>query len=556
MRKLLIDCPKLVEEWNYNKNIDLDPKTISINSNKSVWWICENKHEWIASVAKRTSRNQGCPYCSGRYAIKGETDLATTNPQLLEEWDYINNKISPQEIKAGSHKKVWWKCPNGHSYESVIYNKVIGYKCPFCSGKKVLKGYNDLFTTNPELAIDWDYEKNKELNAETVSRGSEKKVWWKCNLCKFEWNTKINQRAVGRSGCPNCHNYHGTSFPEQAIYYYLNKLKYNVSNRTKINNLEIDIYLPDFSVGIEYDGLEWHKNSLDRDNNKDCICKENDIKLIRIREAGLEKTCNAINIMRKNKTHKDLEKCILKIFEIINISYNDINIERDRNSIISNYMINKENNSLKHQYPKLSEEWDMEKNFPVKPEMVSPMSNEKYWWICSKCFNKWESSVSSRTMGTNCPICANSIRQKTRNKNKIKNGLSLKDKNPELLAEWDFQKNKIIKPDEISYGSSQKAWWLCSKGHSYEATINVRTNLGVGCPFCSGKKILKGFNDLTTSDPEIAKEWNYDKNKDITPSDVSRGSHKKVWWKCCNNHEWQAIINKRTIRNQKCPYCK
>lgn len=66
-------------------------------------------------IAKRTSRNQGCPYCSGRKAIPGENDLATTHPEVVQEWG-SKNSISPQEVKAGSNRKVWWKCDKGHEY--------------------------------------------------------------------------------------------------------------------------------------------------------------------------------------------------------------------------------------------------------------------------------------------------------------------------------------------------------------------------------------------------------------------------------------------------------
>lgn len=45
-------------------------------------------------------------------------------PSLLKEWDYERNKyLSPYSFGCGSSKKVWWKCPNGHSYFSNISNR-------------------------------------------------------------------------------------------------------------------------------------------------------------------------------------------------------------------------------------------------------------------------------------------------------------------------------------------------------------------------------------------------------------------------------------------------
>ena len=74
------------------------------------------------------------------------------------------------------------------------------------------------------------------------------------------------------------------------------------------------------------------------------------------------------------------------------------------------------------------------------------------------------------------------------------------------------------------------------------------------CPYCNGRKVWPGFNDLKTTNPEIAKEWNYEKNADVTPSDIKSGSNIKVWWKCINGHEWEAKVNER-VRGRGCPYC-
>jgi len=65
---------------------------------------------------------------------------------------------------------------------------------------------------------------------------------------------------------------------------------------------------------------------------------------------------------------------------------------------------------------------------------------------------------------------------------------------------------------------------------------------------------LPGYNDLQTVNPALSKEWNYDKNNGLAPSDVKPNSDRKVWWKCGNGHEWQAIIGNRN-RGNGCPQC-
>ena len=127
--------------------------------------------------------------------------------------------------------------------------------------------------------------------------------------------------------------------------------------------------------------------------------------------------------------------------------------------------------------------------------------------------------------------------------------------NAKLMAEWDWEKNNDFgfDPKTLTLGNNKKAWWKCNKGHEWQATIANR-NYGYGCPYCAGKKVLKGYNDLQTINPKLASEWNYEKNMELTPSDVTPGSKRKVWWKCANGHEWQAVIANRN-KGCGCPYC-
>lgn len=129
---------------------------------------------------------------------------------------------------------------------------------------------------------------------------------------------------------------------------------------------------------------------------------------------------------------------------------------------------------------------------------------------------------------------------------------SLLVSNTEIAQEWNYEKNATLKPEHFTPNSNKKVWWKCSKGHEWQAVIYHRNN-GIGCPYCAGKKVLNGFNDLQTINPELAKEWNYQKNN-LTPSEVTPNSNKKVWWKCSNGHEWQARINHRN-NGRGCPYC-
>ena len=121
-----------------------------------------------------------------------------------------------------------------------------------------------------------------------------------------------------------------------------------------------------------------------------------------------------------------------------------------------------------------------------------------------------------------------------------------------LADEWDFDLNEIT-PNQITYGYSSKIWWKCKKGHQWEAQPYVRAK-GIGCPYCSGKKLLQGVNDLQTTNPQLCSEWDYEKNGELIPSMITGNNGKKVWWKCKEGHSWQASINHRA-RGTGCPVC-
>ena len=187
--------PDLAEEWNWEKNGELTPSDVTCGSNKKVWWMCKYGHEWMASINNR-NRGTGCPYDAGKKVHKNNS-LATLRPDLAEEWNYKKNRdLTPSDVTCGSDKKVWWKCRNGHEWEATVDKRNRGRKCPFCSKAK------SLATVKPELAIEWNHEKNGDLTPNDVTCGSKKKVWWKCKE-GHEWEASIDNRNRG-TRCPKC----------------------------------------------------------------------------------------------------------------------------------------------------------------------------------------------------------------------------------------------------------------------------------------------------------------------------------------------------------------
>lgn len=113
-----------------------------------------------------------------------------------------------------------------------------------------------------------------------------------------------------------------------------------------------------------------------------------------------------------------------------------------------------------------------------------------------------------------------------------------------LLKEWDESRNFPLTPDTVSYGSKKKVWWTCENGHSWQTTVHVRSE-GSGCPYCTGRKVLPGFNDLETLYPDVAAQWDREKNGSLSPRDVSTGSKIRIWWRCPEGHSWQLPVAQR-----------
>ena len=473
-KRFVSDNAQLMAEWNWEKNraSGLEPHKLTYGSEKKVWWKCSKGHEWQAIINNRTStKPQGCPYCSNHRILVGFNDLATTHPGLIKEWHYIKNaSVSPQHVTYGSNKKVWWICQRGHEFEASISNRINGKGCPYCSSKKVLEGYNDLQTTNPVLASEWNYKRKGNLKPTHITANSNKKVWWKCSK-GHEWSAQISNRNNG-NGCPICSSEKNTSFPEFVLLYYLRKYGLDVLHSYRENGYELDIYIPSKRIAIEYDGYYWHKNKTEFDLIKNQKCTIDGIKLYRIREGLLSLNSSSIDFCI-HKNQKDLPE---KISEII------------RQIIGTSIVVDLEQDS----------------------------------------------------------IAIEQLRERTEKESSI---LLV---NPQIAKEWNYEKNGELKPEQFAAYSKKKVWWKCKHGHEWQEIISNRSK-NVGCPYCAGKRVLVGYNDMQTISPNLTKEWNYEKNGKLNPENFTARSGKKVWWKCSKGHEWQARIADKN--NRGCPYC-
>lgn len=543
---------QLMEEWDWERNSDISPDRITFCSGKKVWWICKKGHSYQSTVSRRQS-GCGCPYCSGRIAVAGENDLQTLFPEIAKQWNYIRNyPLLPSQIKPKSNKKVWWICEKGHEYETAVQYRTRGDNCPYCSNHKVLAGFNDLLTINPQLASEWHPSKNGELKPNMVTPNGDVEIWWKCSVCGNEWKTSLNRRR----GCPRCSAKRMTSFPEQAIYFYVKKAYEDAINRYKYHDYELDVFIPSINTAIEYDGSFYHKSYkvIKKDKIKDEICKNDGIRLIRFRDSNLPATGYAETITCADTYRNgEFEKALQELLTMLNSNcVLDISLNRDWKEIEEknkHYFIG---NSLVDLFPEIAKQWHFEKNGSLKPQNFTRGSNRKVWWICDKG-HEWEATIGSRTQGTGCPYCSG---------HRVIKGINdLLTLRPDIAVEWNYEKNAPLTPDQVTAYSNKRVWWKCDRcQHEWQTSASNRDRQN--CKACNAKTAGRkrtaeavGRNNLAQKRPDIAKQWHPTKNGNLRPSDVSSGTGRQIWWTCEKGHEWQSSVLNRVKDNLGCPYC-
>lgn len=263
--------------------------------------------------------------------IKPGNSFADRHPELVDEWDMTKNTLSPHEVSFGNSLKVWWKCRTcQHEWSASIINRRQGRGCAACSGRFIIPGQNDLFTTKPAYQAWWadeetdptslsagsgkkvrwkcptadhlfirsvktfnltcpicvqnplsvraphlmsEWSSENLLNPDEVSYNSAQKAQWVCNTCSHQWETFIYQRVNSNTGCPRCALLRSASTGEDELDEWFVSLgfivgdSYRRRDRTLLQGREVDFYFPDQNVAVEYNGLYWHSEAGGKDRH-------------------------------------------------------------------------------------------------------------------------------------------------------------------------------------------------------------------------------------------------------------------------------------------------
>lgn len=486
-------------------------------------------------------------------------------PELMTEWNWEKNNglFDPRELGTASNKKVWWKCKKcNNTWNASISSRTYGGNgCPYCSGKAIAKGFNDLATTNPELASEWNYEKNLGLLPSSFSAGSQKKVWWKCNVCSTEWEAIIGSRKKG-NGCPVCG-------------------KRNV--------------------------IKKRKKTMLRDGTNTLLALNPEL----LSEFDLEKNDFTPNDVTPNTNKKAWWKC-----KKCGCSYYSSIANRHKNGAgcpaCSNQKLYVGINDLETLYPEIAKEFSIKNG--ISPKNVLAGGHKKYIFNCSRCGNEWKARMINRVRGNGCPKCTfsqhtsipeqvifkslkarfddaeNSYRPEWLNGKEIDIYLpSIKLGIEYDGSGWhqDLSRDELKTKNVIEHGisliriretkcpeindSSVKIEIKNSEIDSILKTINdvfafIRSEYGLNISdvndiddlyFATIKEMRnkESNNSFAINFPKLLKEWDYEKNNGIDPYKINSGSGIEAWWKCAEcGYKWTAPIQRRTA-GAGCPHC-
>lgn len=562
--------PAAASLWHPNHNPGLLPQSVAPKSNRVVWWLCEKGHKWQAKI-EHLSRGLGCPYCSGR-RVTANNNLAAQMPDVARRWHpTMNGTLKPTDVVPGSDRKIWWLCDKGHTWQARIANvsKQRGTGCKLCQAeanserirKRGVHNTGSLAATFPEIASEWHPTRNGKWTPQDVSPKSGKRAWWKCHR-GHEWATRVIQRTKEGTGCPECRPQ--TSKLEIRLLCELRALFPHVEWRKRINGRECDILLSDYRIVVELDGYPWHDKKHSRDTEKNALLTRLGLTVLRVRDERLGRIQNSDVLFSPRANSQEITTALVsQLLHLLPAKATErsacgdylkaarLVADDEYRKIIALLPGPMPEDSLASLRPEVALQWHPTRNHPLEPRMFTLGSNKKIWWRCAES-HEWQATVAERTKGRGCPVCSRKSRGQTYRRLAVSRKGSLAQTNPALASEWHPTKNGTLTPHDRAAGSHDKAWWRCSLGHEWRASITSR-NRGYGCPFCF-RRALKTSGSLAAMNPALAAEWHPTRNSPLTASDRSAGSEDKVWWICSRGHEWQARIDSRS-GGGRCPFC-
>jgi hypothetical protein len=562
--------------------------------------------------------------------------LTSTGKRKVDCWDYEKNgDVKPEDVSKGTHKKFWFKCDNcPHSFIISLSNLNQGQWCPYCviPSKKRCDGdclfcFNKSFssfeglTPSGKRKVDcWDYEKNGDVKPDDVAIKSNKKIWFKCDVCPHSFHSLLNNVSSGL-WCPFCSS---KTLCQRECDFCFQKSFASFDEVTPVGNKKIDCWeierngeilpinvfkssgkiysfkcdqcyhvfdspLRDIITGNWCSYCSSHKLC---DNDCNFCYNKSFASFEGLTPSGKRKvdywdydkngSLLPINVFKttRSKIHFICDKCFHSFDAMLscitkNGSWCPYCSNTKRCSENCQTCFDKSFASFDGLTPEGEHKvdcWDIDKNKGILPRMVAKQCNKKFWFRCKTCKHSFEHCLTKILRGDWCPYCSNHnlcndecdfCFQKS-----FASYVELTPMGNLKVDCWDNEMNGGELARNVAIQSGRKVWFRCDKCIHLFNLIIGNVIKGQWCPFCSNRKICKddcdvcfqksfaSFEGLTPLGNLKVDCWDYDKNK-LRPRDVFKQCNKKSSFKCDNcNHSFNSTLNCIVGGGTWCPHCK
>ena len=408
-----------------------------------------------------------------------------------------------------------------------------------------------LNTTHPDLAKQWHPLNDKDSSE--VTPGSKYRARWVCPVDGYEWESSVQNRTLNGSGCPVCAN--------RVIIAGINDLASLRPDIAAEWHPDNDKKATEVAVGAGYrakwrclnGGHEWHVKVCNRTivEGSGCpVCAgkavQEGVNDLAFTHPDLTKEWWKGNKLKATEVSAGSKKKVT--WECSSGHRWDATVQSRALQGVgcgkcSGRHVDAGVNDLATLYPELVAEWGS--GNPFGPETYRPGSNYVAQWECSTDpRHVWDTAIANRVyQDTGCPVCGN---------RKAVAGINdMTTTHPAVAAQWSPR--NTLTASQVTSGTCDKAWWVCAKGHEWDAAPVTRCRMNTGCPYCSGRLAIVGETDIATTHPHLVKEWSPDDDK--TPQDVSSGSDYRAKWVCSKGHKWESQVKHRALGGQGCPTC-
>ena len=213
-----------------------------IGSNDPIGCHCNiHNTDWSPLPVELCRNRNMCPDCGREIGIRSRTISREEFVERLNK-QIPNVKLVGQYVNMTT--RTWFECEKQHQWY-VTPNNVLNtlYGCPYCSGRKTLAGFNDMWTTRPDLASMLTYPED----GYKYTFASNKKAWFNCPDCGTPSLKTINNVAMHNFGCQHCSD--SVSYP--------NKFSRALLDQLPIESYDCE-YQPEWVEPYYYDNHFWY----------------------------------------------------------------------------------------------------------------------------------------------------------------------------------------------------------------------------------------------------------------------------------------------------------